>query len=73
MITKVNDLEGVLKLLGSKKPFLHNSSNLELTNEGGTAYEKLINILNCIGDITSKQNYISRIIDNLDDIVDNVI
>ena len=73
MITKVNDLEEILKLLGSKKPFLYNSSNLELTNEGEIAYEQLINILNCIGDITSKQNYISRIIDSLDDIVDNVI
>lgn len=73
MITKVNDLEEILKLLGSKKPFLYNSSNLELTNEGEIAYEQLINILNCIGNITSKQNYISRIIDNLDDIVDNVI
>lgn len=73
MITEVNDLEGILKLLGSKNPFLYNSSNLELTNEGEIAYEQLINILNCIGNITSKQNYISRIIDSLDDIVDNVI
>lgn len=73
MITEVNDLEGILKLLGSKNPFLYNSSNLELTNEGEIAYEQLINILNCIGNITSKQNYISRIIDSLDDIVDNII
>lgn len=69
MIKRVNNLEDICKVLGSKKPFQSGS----ITTEGSSAYEQLVSILDCVGKMTSSQNYMSKVIGSLDDIVDKTM
>lgn len=67
-------LEDILNVLGSKKPFLNkikiydDGTRDPFTKSGGSAYDKLTDILYTIGALTETENEIERIIEILDDI-----
>ncbi len=68
-------LEDVLNVFGSKKPFLKDKKRDEdgysnpFTKSGSVAYEKLTNILYCVGKLTEID--VSEIIERLDDIAND--